>query len=79
MFFLAKWNHLGTGDEANRTGHPTPMISVLNPPSSFGFFFPVSLDRLAEMMENPVGDDDTDLNLLQQLHELEANLLEGIC
>ena len=24
------------------------------------------------MMENPVGDDDTDLNLLQQLHELEA-------
>jgi len=30
------------------------------------------LERLAEMMENPVGDDDTDLNLLQQLHELEV-------
>ncbi|CAK8987393.1 N-alpha-acetyltransferase (NAT) (Amino-terminal acetyltransferase) (N-terminal acetyltransferase) [Durusdinium trenchii] len=30
------------------------------------------LERLAEMMENPVGDDDTDINLLQQLHELEV-------
>ena len=28
--------------------------------------------RLAEMMENPVGDDDTDINLYQQLHQLEA-------
>ena len=31
------------------------------------------------MIEKPVGDDDTDLNLLQQLHELEANLAEGVC
>ena len=30
------------------------------------------LERLAEMMENPVGDDDTDINLYQQLHQLEA-------
>ena len=37
--------------KSNRTSHPND--SVLNPPSSFGFFFPVSLDRLAEMMENP--------------------------
>lgn len=30
------------------------------------------LERLAEMMENPVGDDDTDINLYQQLHQLEV-------
>ena len=29
--------------------------------------------RLAEMMENPVGDDDTDINLYQQLHQLEVD------
>ncbi|CAE7251790.1 GCS1 [Symbiodinium sp. CCMP2592] len=36
---------------------------------------------LAEMMENPVGDDDTDINLLQQLHELEvgAQLAIELC
>ncbi|CAJ1412813.1 unnamed protein product [Effrenium voratum] len=32
----------------------------------------LGLERLAEMMENPVGDDDTDINLYQQLHQLEA-------
>lgn len=39
------------------------------------------LERLAEMMENPVGDDDTDINLLQQLHELEvgAQLAIELC
>eukprot|EP00434_Breviolum_minutum_P001977 symbB.v1.2.001748.t2/scaffold94.1/size335129/12 len=31
------------------------------------------LERLAEMMENPVGDDDTDINLYQQLHQLEVH------
>ena len=25
------------------------------------------------MMENPVGDDDTDINLYQQLHQLEVH------
>ncbi|CAE7740454.1 MAK3 [Symbiodinium pilosum] len=32
------------------------------------------LERLAEMMENPVGDDDTDIDLMQQMHELEVGL-----
>ncbi len=32
----------------------------------------ISGARLAEMMENPVGDDDTDINLYQQLHQLEV-------
>ena len=33
----------------------------------------VCILRLAEMMENPVGDDDTDINLYQQLHQLEVH------
>ncbi|CAE7343488.1 trpD [Symbiodinium sp. CCMP2456] len=32
------------------------------------------LERLAEMMENPVGDDDTDIDMMQQMHELEVGL-----
>ena len=31
-----------------------------------------AIARLAEMMENPVGDDDTDIDMMQQMHELEA-------
>ncbi|CAJ1338720.1 unnamed protein product [Effrenium voratum] len=34
----------------------------------------LGLERLAEMMENPVGDDDTDINLYQQLHQLEVGI-----
>ena len=30
------------------------------------------------MMENPVGDDDTDIDLMQQMHELEAFSLQGM-
>eukprot|EP00931_Biecheleriopsis_adriatica_P121981 TRINITY_DN97010_c0_g1_i1.p1 TRINITY_DN97010_c0_g1~~TRINITY_DN97010_c0_g1_i1.p1 ORF type:complete len:768 (+),score=132.54 TRINITY_DN97010_c0_g1_i1:282-2306(+) len=38
------------------------------------FWAMCGLERLAEMMENPLGNDDTDINLMEQLHDLEVSV-----
>eukprot|EP00933_Yihiella_yeosuensis_P004409 TRINITY_DN108777_c0_g1_i1.p1 TRINITY_DN108777_c0_g1~~TRINITY_DN108777_c0_g1_i1.p1 ORF type:complete len:849 (+),score=115.76 TRINITY_DN108777_c0_g1_i1:120-2666(+) len=37
------------------------------------FWAMTGLEKLAEMMENPLGSDDTDLHLMEMLHALEAS------
>eukprot|EP00441_Pelagodinium_beii_P004231 CAMPEP_0197686468 /NCGR_PEP_ID=MMETSP1338-20131121/102536_1 /TAXON_ID=43686 ORGANISM="Pelagodinium beii, Strain RCC1491" /NCGR_SAMPLE_ID=MMETSP1338 /ASSEMBLY_ACC=CAM_ASM_000754 /LENGTH=68 /DNA_ID=CAMNT_0043268415 /DNA_START=1 /DNA_END=204 /DNA_ORIENTATION=- len=38
------------------------------------FWAMTGLEKLAEMMENPLGNDDTDIHLMEMLHDLEVGL-----